>query len=874
MGFKNIGLRAKIILGSCITLVLMVVVGIIAINSTNSLTMTNKWVDHTYEVIASANKILATAVDMETGMRGYLLTGKDAFLDPYMAGRKNFKKLVVSLQKTVDDDPAQVQLLEEAGATIAEWQEKVTEPTIELRKEIGDAKTMNDMAKLVGQEKGKVYFSKFRNQIAAFIDKEQKALIERKMDGKSAADNLTSNILTMNKSSKWVIYTYKVIAKIDAALAAIVDMETGMRGYLLTGDEEFLRPYKRGIQNFDSTIKQIQELVSNNPEQVKRLKELDKVHDEWQESVTRPAIDLRRKVVGGDKNMSYVVKLASYSKETKYVDEIRKRITDFKKVELDNMAKRQNASEAAASATETNIEELNNTTERVDRTHEVIESAQKILNAAVDMETGMRGYLLAGKEDFLDPYKAGKERFSELVSSLAKTVGDDPELVQLLGEAKATIDEWQEKVTEPTIALRRDIGDAKTMDDMADLVGEARGKVFFDKFRGQMVTFIDREQKLMHERQTAADSTADSSGYMIIGGIISAALLSMLISLVLANSITRPFKQIFQGLKSFSSGELDKVRGQFWEVIEGLSNGSGQVASASQQMASGASQQAASLEETSSSLEEMSTMTKANADNANQADSLTKDTNRVIDQANSSMGDLTRSMEEITKASEETSKIVKTIDEIAFQTNLLALNAAVEAARAGEAGAGFAVVADEVRNLAMRAADAAKNTANLIEGTVKKVKEGSDLVTKTNEAFSEVSNSSTRVGELVGEISAASNEQAQGINQVNNAVAEMDKIVQANASGTEELSSQSNELNSMVEILLEIVEGKRDVREKSESGGIQPEVSQRAALTAPVKRSKGKGVAVHKGKSEIGRTSGGEVSPEEIIPMDDDFRDF
>ncbi|MCU0583737.1 MAG: methyl-accepting chemotaxis protein, partial [Syntrophales bacterium] len=140
------------------------------------------------------------------------------------------------------------------------------------------------------------------------------------------------------------------------------------------------------------------------------------------------------------------------------------------------------------------------------------------------------------------------------------------------------------------------------------------------------------------------------------------------------------------------------------------------------------------------------------------------------------MTELTQSMEDISKASDETSKIIKTIDEIAFQTNLLALNAAVEAARAGEAGAGFAVVANEVRNLAMRAAEAAKNTSVLIEGTVKKVREGSELVERTGGAFAEVSRSAAKVADLVAEIAAASSEQAQGIDQINKAVAEMDKV--------------------------------------------------------------------------------------------------
>jgi methyl-accepting chemotaxis protein len=241
------------------------------------------------------------------------------------------------------------------------------------------------------------------------------------------------------------------------------------------------------------------------------------------------------------------------------------------------------------------------------------------------------------------------------------------------------------------------------------------------------------------------------------------------------------------------------------EGVDQVASGSSQVSAASQSLAEGASEQAAGLEETSSSIEEMTSMTKQNAANASEADTLMKDTSRVVEEANHSMTELTESMKEISGASEETAKIIKTIDEIAFQTNLLALNAAVEAARAGEAGAGFAVVADEVRNLAMRAAEAAKNTSNLIEGTVKKIKNGSDIVSKTYEAFSKVETGAKKVGELVGEISAASNEQAQGIEQINKAVAEMDKVVQQNAASAEEAASAAAEMNSQTTTMNDFV---------------------------------------------------------------------
>lgn len=252
-------------------------------------------------------------------------------------------------------------------------------------------------------------------------------------------------------------------------------------------------------------------------------------------------------------------------------------------------------------------------------------------------------------------------------------------------------------------------------------------------------------------------------------------------AIIFSSSLTKPINKTIKILTAAS---------------QKVSSASAQVSSSSIQLAESASEQAASLEEASSSLEELSSTTKNNAESANEVDNLTNEANLVVAKANDSMKVLTSSMEEISKASEETSKIVKTIDEIAFQTNLLALNAAVEAARAGEAGAGFAVVADEVRSLAMRAADAAGNTAELIEDTVKKIKEGTGLVAGTAGTFAEVTESSQKVGELTGEIAAASEEQAQGIEQINRVVTEMDKVIQENASNVEESASASQELNS------------------------------------------------------------------------------
>ena len=330
--------------------------------------------------------------------------------------------------------------------------------------------------------------------------------------------------------------------------------------------------------------------------------------------------------------------------------------------------------------------------------------------------------------------------------------------------------------------------------------------------------------------------------------------------LLLARKIARPIQLICDDINNVASQ---------------VASAAGEVSAASQSLAEGASEQAAAVEETSSSLEEMSSMTKQNAGNAAQADSLMKQSHQIVQKANDTMESLTKSMGEISGASEETSKIIKTIDEIAFQTNLLALNAAVEAARAGEAGAGFAVVAEEVRNLAMRAADAAKNTSGLIEGTVKKIKDGSDLVAHTNEAFAEVAVSTSKVGELVGEIAAASREQAQGIDQINKAVAEMDKVIQQTAANAEESASASEEMNAQAEqmkhissTLINIIGGSSNGARDDNRADIQKENGIREALAfVTAKKKKEKGVVPYK--------KGGPIRPDRVILMDEDqFKNF
>ncbi len=296
-----------------------------------------------------------------------------------------------------------------------------------------------------------------------------------------------------------------------------------------------------------------------------------------------------------------------------------------------------------------------------------------------------------------------------------------------------------------------------------------------------------------------------------------------------------------------------------------------QISSSSQAVAEGAAEQASFLEETSASIEEITSMTRTNAENANQAQALVVNATEAAQKGLISMENMNKAIEEIKDASDETARIIKTIDDIAFQTNLLALNAAVEAARAGDAGRGFAVVAEEVRNLALRSAEAAKNTAVMIEESVKRADNGVKVAKEVYSVLQEIADENRKANEVVAEIAAASQEQARGIDQIGIATNQVNKVTQENAASAEESASGAEELASQVAQLRETmswfkVEHDRQSARKS-SSRTKLDKSKTKITSVEDKTSKSEAAATSTTKqAKKGR----------LIPLDDDedFEDF
>ncbi|MDD2708450.1 MAG: methyl-accepting chemotaxis protein [Verrucomicrobiae bacterium] len=465
---------------------------------------------------------------------------------------------------------------------------------------------------------------------------------------------------------------------------------------------------------------------------------------------------------------------------------------------------------------------------------------------------------LAVKAELDKEARALGDEMGELVAKYEKSI-TKPEEREIFSKLPGLLTEYRAQAVK-----LRDASTRKQMDEVHAILASI-GKV-----GNEMIRVVESLREF-NSKQASHDSdqikaAVGSSRQVLATAITVALLVGIGLAIFLTITISRTLMKVADVLLAGS---------------DQTTAASQEVSTASQAVAAGASEQASSLEETSASLEEMSSMTKRNAENTQKAKVLAGETHRTAEQGG-------KDMVEMKKAMEEVSKIVRSIDEIAFQTNILALNAAVEAARAGEAGAGFAVVADEVRNLAQRSAEAAKQTAAKIET-------GVTVSENVGKILGEIVPKIRQMNELVTEVAEASGEQNQGIDQINIAVSQMDKVTQSNAanaeetaSASEELSAQAVELRSTVMELLRLVGGKQSGGHggagapRSRMVPLREKTIVPSGSTAKIRMTHvpGQNAGAADKMSKLGKekpallSSSDKKAAEAAIPMEKDFREF
>jgi methyl-accepting chemotaxis protein len=512
--------------------------------------------------------------------------------------------------------------------------------------------------------------------------------------------------------------------------------------------------------------------------------------------------------------------------------------------------------------------------ETVDGSVHKVVLADRIGLANSELISAQRGIILAGfakDKAEIEKYRQTFQQQGEIIRKAldeARLLLKKEEAKTLTADIAASLSQWRPLYEE--IVRQTGAGHVAEANHIRkDITGPIYNKITVAAARLQVI-----ETEVLTENKAAVDDQNATSRSIALGLLVLGFVAGSIV-VVMVRGISRQIR-------------LSVV--QLGEGAEQVASAAMQVSAASQSLAQGSSEQAASLEETSSSSEEINSMTRKNAENSKVAAEFTGQVDQRVAAAHQTLGQMVASMTEINTSSEKVSKIIKVIDEIAFQTNILALNAAVEAARAGEAGMGFAVVADEVRNLSQRCAQAAKDTASLIEESMAKSKDGMGKLDQVAGAIRSITESAAKVKTLVDEVNLGSQEQARGIEQIAKAIVQMEQVTQKNAANAEESASASEELSGQAETMkgiigeLQVLVGGSEQVSRRIPGGERSRLKPAAAPAAAAPKNGGHSRSLKALQSAVsGKKSGQGPHGEPVaagkpdrseLPLDDDFKEF
>lgn len=812
---KNLRLGMKLGSGFALVLTMVMLVSATAYLSLGSLIQSSAWVEHTHKVIRVGESVSASMIDMETGLRGFMVTGDNQYLEPYYSGKKRFDKLIQEGAELTSDNPSQVERWKQVKELEAQWLNNWAEPSIEKRKEIA---------------LGEASQARFKEVSARIL-------------GKTLFDGIRVKLTTLDER----VPNNNLEAKhlVTQATLALVNMETGQRGFLLSGVEASLEPYIQGQKDLVRVLDQLQSLVSNVANEVQTVKQ---AVSEWQERVANIEIDARR-----DMNKHQITiedLIADMSKGTgkKYMDTIRSVLNDIVAAEEVLIVTRvQDQKDTASFASNVSLygtllailisilvawlvtrsivrpmsllrNVVNEVAQSGDFSRKInyqskdevgqsvvaLNDLLTMIKKAIDEANMVVGDIALGKfnsrinSNFLGDLDILKNGVNHSVESVDKTMQELNRVMEAMynGDFSVTTDiqvkgqfhSMMDNTMNTVSALRESISAiSEVMRSMEQGSFQKRVDIMA---RGDLLILKDSVNQSMDSLSSAMKDLTKILVAQSAGD--------------LTQTITADYPGELKVLKDAVNTTADKLIGVVASAITSsdiVRRGAEEVYGGATSLSQRVQQQAAALEQTSSTMQEMSSAVYSNTKNAKQAANVAEDVQSKAKEGTRVMQQTIEAMDSIQAASLKIADIVTLIDGIAFQTNLLALNAAVEAARAGEHGRGFAVVAGEVRSLAQKSAEAAKDIKGLIDDSVSRINNGTALASKSGEMLEIINSSIEKVTEMVNQIANASSEQNEGITQVHDAISQIDQGTQQNAALVEEttaaserMSEQSNEL--------------------------------------------------------------------------------